>query len=279
MIAESTSQYYAAFCTPARQPDCTPKLKEPSSSRTMLPIILILLAVAPGSLAQSTEPSSPQVEVASIKPSRPDATVRNAAVAFPPGRFEATNTTLSEILNALRGYDGRVKGGPKWAQTDRYDIVAKFDRNVAPGQQQALVLALLKDRFRLEIHLEEITEPVLALTVRKKLFGVSPAKDEESTKVLDGIHKVEFQAVAISRLVNYLHQMLKTTILDRTGLTGKYDFTLDIDRAAEELASATGSHFADRVRAAAEALGFAFVPDKANLSATVIDSAERPTDN
>jgi uncharacterized protein (TIGR03435 family) len=244
-----------------------------SAAFTLVQLLLLRLVAA--------ENGSPQVEVASIKPSRPDATVQNAWISYPPGRVQALNMTLTEILDSLRGYDGRVRGGPKWAQADRYDIVAKLDAKITPDERAGVVVALLKDRFKLEIHQEETTESVLAVTVGKGASRLQVAKDDEVTKVEYGIHKVVFQAAGLHSLANYLHNIFHATVLDRTGLTGKFDFTLDIDRAAEELAgsSVTGSSFPDRVRFAAESLGFQLVTVKAALDTTVIDHAERPSDN
>ncbi len=70
-------------------------------------VILSMTALLFAAAITFAQDVSPHVEVASIKPSRPDATVRDAAAGFRPGRFDATNATLTEILNALRGYDGR----------------------------------------------------------------------------------------------------------------------------------------------------------------------------
>jgi uncharacterized protein (TIGR03435 family) len=84
-------------------------------------------------------------ELASIKPSKPGAVVQDARVSFPPGRFEALNVTLYDVLQTLFGFSGSVQGGPKWAESDRYDIVAKADGESAPGERQQMVMALLED--------------------------------------------------------------------------------------------------------------------------------------
>jgi uncharacterized protein (TIGR03435 family) len=243
----------------------------------MLFVRLILLLSFPSMVAA-------QIEVASIKPSKPGAVVQDARMSFPPGRIEAANMTLTEMVNALNGYNGRVEGGPKWAQTDRYDIVAKTSAVVPPAQLGKIFFSLLEDRFKLTIHQEPREVSGLALTVGKKSPNLPAAKEGEETKISADMHKAAFQSVPMSAFSNYLRQILHTTVIDRTGLTGKFNFSLDLDAAGDQLSAestppATRSTFADRVQRAVEQLGFRLEATKVSLPMTVIDHAERPGEN
>lgn len=83
-------------------------------------------------------------------------------------------------------------------------------------------------------------------------------------------------------LANYLHQIWRTTVLDHTGIAGKFDFVLDLDRVAAELSSQTAPgqySFGDYVRDAVERLGFRMEPQKVTVPITVIDHVERPSEN
>ena len=85
--------------------------------------ILLLAAAAVPAWAQA------RFEVISVKPSRPDATARDARFNRRGDRFEATAYTVRDVLDMLNGFQlFRVVGGPAWMRTDRYDIVAKADR-------------------------------------------------------------------------------------------------------------------------------------------------------
>jgi uncharacterized protein (TIGR03435 family) len=225
-----------------------------------------------------------QIEVASIKPSKPGAVVQDAKMSFPPGRIEATNMTLTEMVNALNGYNGRVEGGPKWVQTDRYDIVAKTAGSFPPAQLGKIFLSLLEDRFKLAIHQEPREGSGLALTVGKKSPDLPDAKEDEETKISADVHRAAFQAVPISTFSNYLRQIMRTTVIDHTGLTGKFSFSLDLDAASDQLSAestlpVTRSTFADRVRRAVEQFGFRLEATKVSIPMTVIDHAERPGEN
>jgi uncharacterized protein (TIGR03435 family) len=105
-------------------------------------------------------------------------------MSFPPGRIEVANTTLTEMVNALNGYNGRVEGGPKRAQTDRYDIVAKTSALAPPAQLGKVLLSLLEDRFKLTLHQDPRESSGLALTVGKKSPNLPAAKEGEETKTL-----------------------------------------------------------------------------------------------
>ncbi len=103
-----------------------------------------------------------------IKPSKPGATVKDARISFPTARFEALNVTLYDLLTSMAGLSGKVQGGPNWAESDRYDIVAKTGGEIESGQRWPMVMALLAGRFKLAVHHEAKEESGLALKVRKK---------------------------------------------------------------------------------------------------------------
>jgi uncharacterized protein (TIGR03435 family) len=88
-----------------------------------------------------------QFEVASIRPSQPGMTARDARHNLQGGRFEAKAMTVGDILDMLNGYQlFRVVGGPDWMRTDRYDIEAKADRPLAGADWQPAVMALLAEQ-------------------------------------------------------------------------------------------------------------------------------------
>ncbi len=89
-------------------------------------LLLLLAAVLP---AQKTEGNSSTrlFDVAAIKRSKPGALIQDMRIIFPPGRMEAVNVTLKEMLLSFSGFSGKVEGGPKWVESERYDIIAKAD--------------------------------------------------------------------------------------------------------------------------------------------------------
>ena len=91
-----------------------------------------------------------------------------------------------------------------------------------------------------------------------------------------------FTRMPIVGLVNTMANILHTPVVDRTGLTGFYDFTLDPNRFASAAAdpSAPKDNFGDLfVSAVREQLGLTLEKQRDKLTITVIDHAERPREN
>ena len=83
---------------------------------------------------------------------------------MPPGRFTATNIPLKVLItNAYQLSFFQVVGGPGWVSTDRFDIAAKAPDGAPPEQTRAMVRTLLKDRFKLVVHMETRDTPIYAL--------------------------------------------------------------------------------------------------------------------
>jgi uncharacterized protein (TIGR03435 family) len=132
--------------------------------------------------------------------------------------------------------------------TESFDIQAKADdsvnaqlRKLSPAEGLALkhrmLQALLTDRFKLTIKHETKNLPVYALVVAKNGPKIQPSKDNASGPWgdLGGIQfsdrpgalaQVRFQGASMSSIAQALGQELGRTVIDKTGLTGKYDFTL-----------------------------------------------------
>jgi uncharacterized protein (TIGR03435 family) len=124
-----------------------------------------MLGLATRSAAQS--PVGPAFEVASVKPSNPDA----AGPMMPPvgGRFTASNITLRElVLRAYELFDSQLDGGPDWQRSRRFDIQAKTKDPVAGmTAMRPMLKTLLADRFMLKVHTERREMPIYALVVAR----------------------------------------------------------------------------------------------------------------
>ena len=88
---------------------------------------------------------------------------------MPPGRFTATNIPLKVLItNAYQLSFFQVVGGPDWIGTDRFDIAAKAPDDASPEQTRAMVRTLLKDRFKLVVHMETRDTPIYALVKARR---------------------------------------------------------------------------------------------------------------
>lgn len=121
-------------------------------------------AVAPRWIAFAQQPARLEFEVASIKPH--GGTVTVSGLFIRGSRVTEKAMPLLELVTDAYGID-HVSGGPSWIKSDRFDIVAKADREGALTMDQVRLLlqTLLADRFQLKVHRETKEVPVYALVV------------------------------------------------------------------------------------------------------------------
>jgi uncharacterized protein (TIGR03435 family) len=226
----------------------------------------------------TTVPAYPQArfEVSSVRPSPPGVTVRDARHNLRGDRFEAKAMTVGDILDMLGDYRlFRVVGGPAWMRTDRYDIEAKADRALTGADQEAAVMALLAERFKLESHKETREVPGFVLRIPKMPARLKQAADADSYApvFIDAQGDVVFNKYSMPGFTNYLSQILSGPVVDETGLSGMYSFVLPVSEVSLR------NYFGDRLREAAEAFGFRIEEKKILLEVTVVDRCERPSEN
>lgn len=120
-------------------------------------------------LSRALGQSPPAFAVASIR--RNLSGELNTHLNISGGRFTATNASLKTLIrNAYEILSFQLAGGPRWLDTDMFDIVATTaeGEKISPDQLQLLLLRnLLADRFRLRVHWETRETSVYALIVIK----------------------------------------------------------------------------------------------------------------
>jgi uncharacterized protein (TIGR03435 family) len=147
----------------------------------------------------------------------------------------------------------RIIGAPSWAQSNRYDIEAKVAPEDAPKldklkaeDRRAMLLPLLVERFNLKYHHETREMPMYTLVVAKGGPKLTESKAEPSPspddppgaagapkgpmnmrgKMMMMPGRIESQGSTLEMLAHSLSPQLGHTVIDKTGLTGKYDYTL-----------------------------------------------------
>jgi uncharacterized protein (TIGR03435 family) len=253
-------------------------------------------AVAQGNSAPSTAIAQVRYEVASIHPSRPEAGP-NSLISFgpdtykvgktPSNRFDAEAATISTILLMLNDWQPyRVVGGPKWMNTDRYDIHAKADAAIPPEKQRDAVLVLLAERFKLSVHRETRDIPIFVLLASKKPGGLKPASAGEDEDSRYNGSVITYTAVPMSDFINQVSLMLQSPVIDKTELEGAFDFTINLSAVASQAVSQTNTERrasaqdrVDRVREALTAVGLKVEERKMPIEVTVVDQCERPSEN
>jgi len=190
----------------------------------------VLIAILPG-LLPGQNPARVQFEVASVKRVHegppPGDIPRNLDTS--PGHLTMRNAPLRHAIIWAYDLKDYQVSGPDWIKGDeRYDIVAKAAGPVPESQVRLMLQALLTDRFQMKAHLEPKEMSVYVLTTGKGAPKVTEAAGDATTTIGSTPAGVAFRKQPISRFTFMLTRRLDRPVLDATGLTGLYDFTIDL---------------------------------------------------
>lgn len=231
--------------------------------------------------SQSSTTTVPKIEVSTIKPSDPN--TQDELFAFRGHRFVTTNTDVSDLIQFAYGLNSRqVEGGPAWLTQKKFDLDVLPDLEVPPSdaQMRGMTRELLADRFQLRFHREKKELPVYALTVAKggpKLTQTKLTPQDHTDFYGWHGHLIlrngTMQAVATGLSSKWLDRPVD----DRTGLTGRYDFTLTW--TPDDTPSTDPSAPPGFFTAFQEELGLKLSPAKGLVDVLVIDSVQRPDAN
>ena len=130
---------------------------------------------------------SPTFEVASVKPAEPQSAgmIRIRMSGGPgtpdPGQLTYTNVSLKNILMNAYAVKGYQLSGPKWLDSERFDIVAKIPMGATKEQFRLMLQNLLAERFKLTLHHETKELPMYALVVGKGGAKLKESVDDDAT--------------------------------------------------------------------------------------------------
>jgi bla regulator protein blaR1 len=126
-------------------------------------------APVPATARQTPRPPTPAVafEAVSVKPNIAGGMFARVDERS-PGRFTAINVPVALLVRFAYGLeDFEVAGGPRWLETDRYDVVASAGGEATTDQKRAMLRQVLQDRFKLAAHTERRELPTYALLMAR----------------------------------------------------------------------------------------------------------------
>jgi len=267
----------------------------------------LLALAAPAALAQTAPPTAsqatdstaklPAFDVISIRPNNNSTQMnggnfsRRVGVRTTPDGFSASSLDLKSLIAIAYGVKpDQVSGGPGWIDSNRYDIEAKVvaangatPQPLTREQSNLMLRSLLADRFKLAVHNETKEAPIYELIVAKNGPKLQPAKPDQPFRMtVGGSGKATMEVDQISALIYQLSLQVGRPVVDKTGLTGKYDIKLEW---ARDTGPSVGTANADNASgpsiftAVQEQLGLKLQPAKAPVDVIVIDQVEQPTAN
>jgi uncharacterized protein (TIGR03435 family) len=246
-----------------------------------------------------TETKAPATfEIVTIKPSDPAAGNGCFIKGQPGGQtFVGSCVTLRLLIKySYKITDSQLAGGPDWLDTERYDFQAKADRPVNRAELPPLFQAMVVERFRLQFHRENRTLPALLLTVDKAGSKMKANENPDAWEIpitaTGGVQppkppKFTGNRVAMSYLSWWLAQLQNRPVLDKTGLPGYWDFTLEFvpDGAADRTVTGPNGESVPLFdgptlyAALREQLGLKLESTKGPVEVYVIDHVEKATAN
>jgi uncharacterized protein (TIGR03435 family) len=248
--------------------------------RRALLALMLSTAATLATSAQAPAPA-PSFEVASVRLSNTDPVPFTAddepLSRFPTNHFYARNLPLKLTLGIAFGVDQRyVDGGPAWLDTQNYFIDAKVDggRQLTSDQMKPLLQTLLSQRLGLKAHRESRLVAGYEMVVAKGGPKLQPSKGDQRWGSA-GPDRVEGAKESAADLAIFLSYAVRQPVVDKTALTGSYDFKLSFAPPND-----SNSTLPDIFTAVQEQLGLKLIPAKVPVDYLVIDHIDRvPTEN
>jgi uncharacterized protein (TIGR03435 family) len=281
----------------------------------------------PSALPQSAAPVAPRFEVASIRPCKDPS--QQPPIGHRPGANSSPGrlaTDCVELLNLIgNAYNAfanghlnlnaeptPINGGPPWLRSAFYEINAKAEGDPSVDMMFGpMMQALLEDRFQLKIHRQTSEGSVYVLTVARggqklhpfiegtctpySTFPPPPLQSDQKycESMISGTSSsVVAQGATLDQFSKTLRVVLDRPVINKTGITGRFDIHVDFSREGTKLAGVPlmrpndGSSPASDSAAPPsiftalhEQLGLKLEPTKGPVETLVIDRLERPSEN
>jgi uncharacterized protein (TIGR03435 family) len=310
--------------------DC-PRIASGTLPVTLLLTSAVMTLAAPvvvGALGAPIVPSaietrgeaSPSFQSASIKPNATGA-MRVTMRVLTGGTWEATNVTLESMIRmSYRLQESQLVGGPDWIYNDRFDIIAtSAGANVSDFALR--MQSLLAERFNVRVHKETRELPIYALVTARRNGSLGPRLtpaavdcatpaprhdgpapaptrqpgDRPRCGTIVGMGRLTGGAVTPQQIAMTLSQLTGRTVVDRTGLTGGFDYDLEFaphsavrgrgpggglpQGPAPEASSRSDAEGVSIFTAVQEQHGLRLDAQRGPVAVVVVDAAERPTED
>jgi uncharacterized protein (TIGR03435 family) len=247
---------------------------------------LVLIVSAGMALAQQPAGGSSQVsfEVASVKPSPPPAAgrsgnynIRGGPGTPDPEHFLCENFDLASLIMLAYDIPSYRLSAPAWMQDTKFDIVANVPGGATKEQFRLMQQNLLKERFQLKVHWETREVQAYALVVARsgsKLIENGAAAPMMRMSSTGGVTQMVFTSSPVEQFATQLTHVpgVDRPVLDKTGLTGKYDFALKLSYGGGGTAGPEGESVFTAIE---EQLGLKLEKQKAPIPMLIVDQAER----
>ena len=240
--------------------------------------------------------ANPSFDVATIKPSVPGR--QGKGFGFRGGHFITINTDLNDLIAFAYGlHPKQIVGAPDWFNTELYDIEGKPDTEGRPNLKQMgiMVQKLLAERFQLTFHHDKKELSVYVISVAPggpKMTKTSAGPDDPQGFSFRGLGDLNVRNMSMKDFASWMQNgVMDRPVVDQTGFTDRYDFTLKWTPDDSQFAAFRGVGAApppptDDPKASPalytaiqEQIGLKMSPAKAPDDVIIIDHVEKPSAN
>jgi len=238
-----------------------------------------LLLLTTGAVAQGTVP--PAFAVATIRPSTASVKFeRDGNTEVTPGHIVMHDVLVSTCIRFAYGVQRSQVVGPASLEEIHYDIEAKADEPVPEAQMKLMMRTLLTDRFGLTFHRERRELHAFAMVVAKGGAKIQPAQENGEPYRQNSAVGTVVRNMTMQQFADFMSDPLQTPIVDKTGLPGKYDFTLDFTSYIPPEERTMRPDMTGVIMAALQGeLGLKLESQMQTVEVLVVDHMDKPSEN
>lgn len=232
------------------------------------------------------------------------------------GLLSVSNFTASDFISfayKLSYFEGQAIRAklPTWTRSDRFDIEARGPANATKDQMRLMTQSLLADRFKLAVHFETRDQPIYNLVLAKPgqtgpnltpysdahpcvdvaHLSSAPANGARPTicggisarGMPDGEITLSSSDVTVQKMADDFSVLpsanIDRPVVDRTGLAGKFDFTLQLPKGSQSRGISTDDSGPSFVEILRDQLGVKLESATGPVRSLIVDHIEEPSAN
>jgi uncharacterized protein (TIGR03435 family) len=225
--------------------------------------------------------AQPAFSVAVIRPSSHEVKFeRDGKTEIQPGHLLMKDVTVQTCIKWAYDVQRSQVIGPQELEQTHYDIEAKADEPATPAQMKLMMQTLLAQRFGLKFHRDKRELKGYAMTVAKGGSKMQPSQGDGVPSRQNSANGTVAKFMTMQEFGDFIAGPLEGPVVDKTGLTGKYDFALDFTNYLPTDERVMRPELTTIIFAAMQGeLGLKLEAQKLMVDVMVVDHLEKPSEN
>jgi len=197
-----------------------------------------------------------------------------------PDGVRMQDVSLNTCIKWAYGVQDSQISGPSNLQAEKYDIVAKVEAPASQDEMKMMLRALLAERFKLSFHRENRELSSYALVVAKGGHKMHEVAGDGKSSRENTANSTIAKSITMREFADFLSGPVQRPVVDKTGLTGKYDFVLDFTSYLPADMETMRPNATNILMVALPGeLGLRLEPQKEMVEVLVVDHVEKLSEN